>query len=192
MAKKPKGSSDYDIGWGKPPKHTQFQKDQSGNPSGKSKKEASIKAKLLKIASEDNTVQKNGKSQAMTHLDAMAFTVFSKALKGDLRAVKFIAEQIGGDVSETSPPQQLQLTSADLEAMSSHSDWLKLLEDARSEHDLEQPTEDDDDVTDTPSCGRPASLPRRSHELRPPCLSRAARRRAFARGALHAGHLSPA
>ena len=151
MAKKPKGVPDYEVGYGKPPQHTQFQKGQSGNPSGKSKKETSIKAKLMQIASEDITVQKNGKSQAMTHLDAMVFTVFAKALKGDLRAVKFITEQIGGDVSETSHPQQLQLTSADLEAMNAHADWLKLLEDAQSEHDLEHPTEDDDDVTDTPS-----------------------------------------
>lgn len=151
MVKQTKENSDYEVGYGKPPKHTQFQKGQSGNPSGKSKKEISIKAKLMQIASEDITVQKNGKSQPMTHLEAMVFTVFAKALKGDLRAVKFITEQIGGDVSETSHPQQLQLTSADLEAMSSHADWLKLLEDAQSEHDLEHPTEDDDDVTDTPS-----------------------------------------
>jgi hypothetical protein len=40
-----KGSkpSDFEVGYGKPPKGTQFKKGQSGNPSGRSKKDKAFK-----------------------------------------------------------------------------------------------------------------------------------------------------
>jgi hypothetical protein len=31
------GNSNYEIGYGKPPKHTQFKKGRSGNPNGRSR-----------------------------------------------------------------------------------------------------------------------------------------------------------
>ncbi|WP_165354860.1 DUF5681 domain-containing protein [Tropicimonas sp. IMCC6043] len=37
MSKKYEKKGDYDVGYGKTPKHTQWQKGQSGNPSGKKK-----------------------------------------------------------------------------------------------------------------------------------------------------------
>ena len=35
--KKPPPSAGYDIGYGKPPEHSRFQKGQSGNPKGRPK-----------------------------------------------------------------------------------------------------------------------------------------------------------
>ena len=38
----------YEIGYGKPPKHIQFKKGQSGNPKGRPKKPKNLAALILK------------------------------------------------------------------------------------------------------------------------------------------------
>jgi hypothetical protein len=48
VAKKlPKG--DYDVGYGKPPPHTQFQKGVSGNPRGRPKGSKNLKTLARKV-----------------------------------------------------------------------------------------------------------------------------------------------
>jgi hypothetical protein len=61
-----KDAEDYNVGYRRPPKHSQFQPGRSGNPRGRPKREESlrdlIKADLNKIVS----VQENGKTRTMT------------------------------------------------------------------------------------------------------------------------------
>ncbi|MDI3334793.1 DUF5681 domain-containing protein [Defluviimonas aestuarii] len=52
MAKKSTPASGKGSGYKNPPQHSQWKKGQSGNPSGKTSKPASIEAKLKKLAAE--------------------------------------------------------------------------------------------------------------------------------------------
>lgn len=86
MSDQPPGD---DVGYGKPPKHSQFKKGQSGNPSGQKKPakfDALFKAALMKQAK----VPINGKTVTMTMLELILQQVVRKAANGDLPAIKTV------------------------------------------------------------------------------------------------------
>jgi hypothetical protein len=133
MAKTPKNMGDYEAGYGKPPKKTQWKKGQSGNPSGKQKNPQSIKDKIKKIASEEIIVHKNGSPVAMTNLEAMLRKVFMEAQNGHPQFCKLIIQELGLDPSDIPEAAQLVLTEADLAVLKTHADWVKLIEQATSD-----------------------------------------------------------
>jgi hypothetical protein len=83
---------EYDIGYGKPPKASQFPKGQSGNSRGRPKQEASITAVFRKISKQK--VRTNGKDgpQYMTKLEASITQLMNKAANGDLKAMKVLLQ----------------------------------------------------------------------------------------------------
>jgi hypothetical protein len=67
--------SSYDVGRGKPPKHTQFKKGQSGNPAGRKKKEKkapdlSLAAMLKRIG--EREIEAGGESFTLIELGLLA------------------------------------------------------------------------------------------------------------------------
>ncbi len=134
MPKKYKKKGDYEIGYCKPPKHTQFQKDQSGNPSGKKKKSESLYQIMQRLAGQEVVVQKNGVQMSMTQGEAMLTAIFTKAMKGDVACVKFLHGELGVDLSSGhGQGPSLQITEADIACLQSHADWLAVIEAAQDE-----------------------------------------------------------
>ena len=78
--------SDYDVGYGKPPKHTRFQKGQSGNPKGRPKGTLNLSTSLVKALSKTVTVTENGREAKMSKFELMLETNVNKAIKADSRA----------------------------------------------------------------------------------------------------------
>lgn len=84
----------YEVGYGKPPVATRFQKGTSGNPSGKKKKVAQPLDPGIILESIDNEeilVNDNGKRKRMTKAEILFRQLFTKAIRGDLRAARLIA-----------------------------------------------------------------------------------------------------
>ncbi len=81
MAKK-----DYPVGYGKPPKHTQFKPGQSGNPKGRPKGIRNLNTDLEEELSLKILVTEGGQQQQTTKQRAMLKSLFAKALNGDVRA----------------------------------------------------------------------------------------------------------
>ena len=123
----------YDVGYGKPPKHTQWQKGQSGNPSGKNKKEQSLHDELKKLSAKEIVVQQNGVSVTMTQGEAMLAAVFHKAMKGDLGSIRFISQALGIAEAGLSEAKAPAMTEDILSVLETHADWVGVVESARTE-----------------------------------------------------------
>ena len=80
---------DYTVGRGKPPKHAQWQKGRSGNPSGKRKPRPSYGHLLDQILSELISGTENGRTVRMTRRQALVKSLVNGAVAGDP-----VAEQI--------------------------------------------------------------------------------------------------
>jgi hypothetical protein len=78
---------DSAVGFGKPPKHTQFKKGQSGNPKGRPKGSQNIATILAKAGRQLIKVTENGKIRYMTKLQATMLQLMNKNVAGDLKAM---------------------------------------------------------------------------------------------------------
>jgi hypothetical protein len=78
----------YETGYGKPPKHTQFKKGQSGNPRGRPKGSVNLATAITRAVNERVTVNVNGRPRSMTKLDVAITGLVNRAVKGDARATQ--------------------------------------------------------------------------------------------------------
>jgi hypothetical protein len=86
--KPPYRGGDYEVGYGKPPKATQFRKGQSGNPQGRPKTNRTLALDLADELREKVTVREKGRSQSVSMRRALLKSLLAKAKKGDTRAIK--------------------------------------------------------------------------------------------------------
>lgn len=139
------------VGYGKPPKHTQFKKGQSGNPKGRPKQVQAhmpVSRIIRNSLSEEVQGKVNGKTRKMTKLAAIIDVQSAKALKGDTRAAKLLID-LGH--KHIAPHQTLAEIMGDRPVFSfteeERAQWSteKLLEGVVlfEEHD-DSPKEDDD------------------------------------------------
>ena len=79
-------SKDYQVGYAKPPKHTQFKKGQSGNPSGRPEGTKNLKTDLAEELAEQILIREGDRALTVSKQRAMVKSLLNKALKGDVRA----------------------------------------------------------------------------------------------------------
>jgi hypothetical protein len=83
-------SDDYEVGYGKPPKSTQFKPGQSGNPKGRPKGTKNLVTDLNEELSEKIVVTEGGKPLTITKQRAMIKSIAVKAMSGDVRAATIL------------------------------------------------------------------------------------------------------
>jgi hypothetical protein len=77
------------IGYKRPPRHTQFKKGQSGNPSGKKAKRKPVVEDRLDLT-ETITVTVQGKRVTMTKRRALYDRLFALGAGGNLKAIELL------------------------------------------------------------------------------------------------------
>ena len=87
LKRKGGGSGDR-VGYGEPPKHTQFKPGESGNPKGRPKGRKNIKTEVLEKLNSPVTVNKNGRLIKISTLRALLEVLSAKALQTDQRAIE--------------------------------------------------------------------------------------------------------
>jgi hypothetical protein len=102
----PEGPSlvSYDVGHGKPPKHSQFQKGKSGNPTGRPKGSKSASTLAKEMFLKPVTVTVNGKPTKMPVIAALFARMLAAAMNGDLKAIKLALDTYAkyGDIADPS------------------------------------------------------------------------------------------
>ena len=76
------------VGDKKPPKHTQFKKGQSGNPSGRARGNKNFKTVWRDAMAQQVTIKENGVSKQVDVIEAVILALKNEAIsKRDLRAI---------------------------------------------------------------------------------------------------------
>jgi hypothetical protein len=84
----------YDVGYGKPPVDSRFQKGQSGNPNGRPRGSKNLATIVRQAANERVTIVVKGKQRSITKLEAAAKQLANKAAQGDLKAMQMLLPQL--------------------------------------------------------------------------------------------------
>jgi hypothetical protein len=102
---------DYDVGYGRPPVHTQFKKGQSGNPKGKPKGKKNVKTMIRDILFEPLPMQVNGKQMNLNGVEGSALRLRQAGLGGDFRSAVQVVQlgmsldpDVGSDKPEVEAP----------------------------------------------------------------------------------------
>lgn len=83
--------SDYEVGYGRPPKHTQFRAGSSGNPKGRPKGSKGMKSILRKELRETVQIIENGRKIKVTKCEMLIKRLTTEALNGDMRAIHHLS-----------------------------------------------------------------------------------------------------
>src|SRR5262249_7956458 len=80
-------TGDYEVGYGKPPKHGQFQAGRSGNPSGRPKAVRNLLTDVKRTLKVPIQVKAGGRSRKISTQEGALMLLREKALKGEARAL---------------------------------------------------------------------------------------------------------
>jgi hypothetical protein len=106
--------SKNEVGYKRPPKHSQFQPGQSGNPGGRAKHDRNFQTDLREELSSTITVTESGHTIEVSKQRAIIKTFIAAAIKGDMRAVASLltlcARNAEPDEDEREPsPEELEI-----------------------------------------------------------------------------------
>ncbi len=91
-------AEEYEIGYGKPPRHTRFKKGYSGHPEGRPKGATNVKTEMKRLLAAKTAIKSGGAVQKVPTSRAMCMALIQKALKGDVRAFSKVVEIIGPEM----------------------------------------------------------------------------------------------
>lgn len=119
--------SEYDVGFKKPPKHTQFQPGQSGNAKGRPKGSRNFTTVIEQELNAVVSITERGKVKQVRKKEIIAKQVVNKAAAGDLKATGMLfsesryAEQQAA-LKETTAPS---FKAADLEVLNNFAQRIR-------------------------------------------------------------------
>ena len=85
---------DYEIGYGRPPRHTRFKPGTSGNPRGRPKGSKNLSVLLEKELKQRVTINENGRRRRITKQEALIKHMVNRSLSGDPRLLQLLLNEI--------------------------------------------------------------------------------------------------
>jgi hypothetical protein len=99
----PDNKGDYEVGYGKPPRHTRFKKGQSGNPRGRPPGAKNLPTLLSEALNERVIVTDNGGQRSITKRQAIITQLVNRSATADLRAIKILLDILQNIEAHTEP-----------------------------------------------------------------------------------------
>jgi hypothetical protein len=107
----------YDVGFGKPPKTSQFRKGSSGNPKGRPKGRRNLATVLERTLQEKVVINESGVRRTVTKLEAAVKQLVNQAASGDLGAMRQLSPLARSVEEERIDPPTKQLDEDDQKVM---------------------------------------------------------------------------
>ena len=103
--------SRYAVGYGRPPKPTQFKKGKSGNPKGRPAGRKNVASVLLDVIKQKIAVTENGRTRRVPVFEVILRRLANDAMRNEPRAVKLMLSLVDryADTSETTEPIEDEL-----------------------------------------------------------------------------------
>ena len=86
----PETLRDYEVGYGKPPRHTRFQKGRSGNPTGRPRGRKNMATLLSAALDASIIVVENGRRKKITKREAIVTQLVNKSASADVKATQIV------------------------------------------------------------------------------------------------------
>ncbi len=96
----PEDNLPYEVGYGRPPKASQFRRGASGNPKGRPKGAKNLSTIVMKESRQRVRVSGPGGSRTVTKLEASVMQLTNKAAQGELRAMREYLALVGRSEEE--------------------------------------------------------------------------------------------
>ena len=80
----------YEVGYGKPPRHTRFQKGRSGNPAGRPRGKKNLTTLLSDALDHKIIVVENGRRKRISKREAIVTQLVNKSASADLKATQIL------------------------------------------------------------------------------------------------------
>jgi hypothetical protein len=106
---------DYEVGYGKPPRHTRFVKGQSGNPRGRPSGAKNFTTLLREALNEPVIVTENGGHRKVSKRQAIVTQLVNRSATADFRAIKILLDIVRDMERQTEPaaPETSDFSEAD-------------------------------------------------------------------------------
>jgi hypothetical protein len=104
------GKKGYEVGYGKPPIHSQFRPGQSGNPAGRRKGVRNLRTDVKRMLATPVKVKEGGRTRTRSTQEAALMFLREKVFKDNTRALdRFLelAVRFNDDAAEVGPAQPL-------------------------------------------------------------------------------------
>ena len=86
----PDDQNDYEVGYGKPPRHARFEPGRSGNPRGRPAGSKNLSSLLSRALDEPVIVVENGRRRRIAKRQAIVTQFVNQSAKGDLKAIQIL------------------------------------------------------------------------------------------------------
>ena len=105
----------YEVGYGKPPRHTRFAKGQSGNPRGRPASAKNLRTLLSEALNEPVVVTDNGGRRKVSKRQAIITQLVNRSATADFRAIKILLDIMRDIERQTEPtaPETSDFSEAD-------------------------------------------------------------------------------
>jgi hypothetical protein len=111
----PDKTGEYEVGYGKPPRHTRFAKGQSGNPRGRPCGAKSFTTLLEEALNEAVTVTENGGRRKVSKRRAIVTQLVNRSATADFRAIKLLFDIVRENerLTEAASSETAEFSEAD-------------------------------------------------------------------------------
>lgn len=124
-----KQTGEYEVGYGKPPKHAQFKKGQSGNPKGRPKGHRNVRTEIVAMLDAEVRIKIDGQYQVVPTYVAALMRLREKALRGDRHALDLLLRyaqerddyQEAADQTKTTDPIDTEIIKRALDRLARES-----------------------------------------------------------------------